>query len=194
MAQAIAQRSDERAASLTQTYILNSVLVIGGSLLMAACAHVSVPLWFTPVPITLQTFGVVFLALTLGGWRASAALVLYLLEGISGLPVFSPHGLGGIAQVLGPTGGYLMSYPFAALLCGYLADKLSKRSRMIGFAGSALVAQSFILVAGSIWLTALTHKSPAVIFAAAILPFLPGEILKAAAAVAAARGVQSIGT
>lgn len=193
MAQAIAQRSNEQAGSLTQTYILNSALVVGGSLLMAACAHVSIPLWFTPVPITLQTFGVVFLALTLGGWRASAALVLYLLEGIAGLPVFSPHGLGGIAQVLGPTGGYLMSYPFAALLCGYLSDKLSKRSRMIGVAASALVAQSFILVAGSIWLMALTHKSPAVIFGAAILPFLPGEILKAAAAAAAARGVQRIG-
>lgn len=192
MAQAIAQRSDEQAASLTHTYVLNSALVVGGSLLMAACAHVSIPLWFTPVPITLQTFGVVFLALTLGGWRASAALVLYLLEGIGGLPVFSPHGLGGIAQVLGPTGGYLMSYPFAALLCGFLADKFSRRSPWVGLAGAALIAESFILVVGSLWLLALTHKSPAVIFAAAILPFLPGEILKAAAAVAGARGARHI--
>ena len=192
MAQAIAQRTNEQAASLTQTYILNSALVVGGSLLMAACAHVSIPLWFTPVPITLQTFGVVFLALTLGGWRASAALVLYLLEGIAGFPVFSPHGVGGIAQVLGPTGGYLMSYPFAALLCGYLAEKLSKRSPWIGLTSAALIAESFILVTGSLWLMALTHKSPAVIVAAAILPFLPGEILKAAAAAAGARGVRHI--
>ena len=192
MAQAIAQRTGEQAASLTQTYILNSGLVVGGSLLMAACAHVSIPLWFTPVPITLQTFGVVFLALTLGGWRASAALVLYLLEGIAGFPVFSPHGVGGIAQVLGPTGGYLMSYPFAALLCGYLAEKLSKRSPWIGLTSAALIAESFILVTGSLWLMALTHKSPAVIVAAAILPFLPGEILKAAAAAAGARGVRHI--
>ena len=192
MAQAVAEQSSQQTVTLRHPYILNSAMVVGGSLLMAVCAHVSIPLWFTPVPITLQTFGVVFLALTLGGWRASAALVLYLLEGIAGFPVFSPHGPGGIAQVLGPTGGYLMSYPMSALLCGYLAEKLSRRAQFIGFAGAALVAESFILVAGSIWLMALTHKSPAVIFAAAILPFLPGEILKAAAAAGAACGTRHL--
>src|SRR5438270_7744106 len=106
------QRTNPRVASSVNIRVLNAGLVVGASFLMAICAHVSIPLWFTPVPITLQTFGVLFLALAIGGWRASAALVLYLLEGISGLPVFSPHGYG---SILGPTGGYLMSYPFAAL-------------------------------------------------------------------------------
>jgi biotin transport system substrate-specific component len=190
MAQAVAERGNQQIASLGHSYILNSTLVVGGSLLMAACAHVSIPLWFTPVPITLQTFGVVFLALTLGGWRAAAALVLYLLEGISGLPVFSPHGPGGPAHVLGPTGGYLLCYPIAALVCGFLAEKLSRRSPMMGFAAAALIAESLILAAGSLWLLALTHRSPSAVFAAAVLPFIPGEILKAAAAAGAARGVR----
>src|ERR1700758_2118116 len=109
MAQALAGGANQQIESFAKLRAVDGALVVGGSLLMAACAHVSIPLWFTPVPITLQTFGVIFLALSLGGWRASAALVLYLGEGVSGLPVFSPHGTSGI---FGPTGGYLMSYPF----------------------------------------------------------------------------------
>src|SRR5215467_234425 len=122
MTQALAGKADQRVASLGNFWAVNFVLVIGGSLLMAACAHVSIPLWFTPVPITLQTFGVMFLALSLGGWRAFAALSLYLVEGVAGFPVFSPHGPGGMAQLLGPTGGYLLSYPLAALVAGLIAD------------------------------------------------------------------------
>src|SRR5689334_12581513 len=112
MAHALADRANHQVESYARVRPIDAALVVGGSLLMAACAHISIPLWFTPVPITLQTFGVLFLALTLGGWRASAALVLYLVEGVSGLLVFSPHGPGGIAQLLGPTGGYLIAYPF----------------------------------------------------------------------------------
>src|SRR2546423_391180 len=67
-------------------------LVVGASVLMAICAHVSVPLVFSPVPLTLQTFGILLIALTMGSKRGFAALVLYLLEGASGLPVFSPAG------------------------------------------------------------------------------------------------------
>ena len=155
----------------------------GGSLLMAACAHVSIPLWFTPVPITLQTFGVMLLALTLGGRRASAALVLYLLEGISGLPVFSPHGPGGIAQLLGPTGGFLMSYPFAALACGLAAQRLEHRSRLVSFLAGATVCSVIIFFLGAAWLAAISHQRAGVILGAAVLPFLPGEVLKAAAAI-----------
>src|SRR5579864_3598488 len=137
MAQAIIERTNQRVDGYGQSVVQNAAIVLGGSLLMAACAHVSIPLWFTPVPITLQTFGVVFLALTLGGWRASAALVLYLLEGIAGVPVFSPHGPGGIAQILGPTGGYLISYPIAALVCGFVAERFSRSSPLLGFVGAA---------------------------------------------------------
>src|SRR5436305_7840989 len=129
MAQALAGSTNQQVDNFGRLRAIDAVLVIGASLLMALCAHVSIPLWFTPVPITLQTFGVMLLALTIGGWRASAALVLYLLEGVSGLPVFSPSGPGGIAQILGPTGGFLMAYPLAALAGGLLARRLLRRTQ-----------------------------------------------------------------
>src|SRR5215469_12199938 len=82
--------------------------VVAGSALVAICAHVSVPLFFTPVPMTLQPFAVLLLGLLLEPTAAFAALVLYLVEGAAGLPVFTPQGPGGILQLIGPTGGYLM--------------------------------------------------------------------------------------
>src|SRR5437868_12291984 len=169
MAQALAGSTNHQVESFAKLRAIDAALVIGGSLLMAACAHVSIPLWFTPVPITLQTFGVMLLALTLGGWRASAALVLYLLEGISGLPVFSPHGPGGIAQIFGPTGGFLMAYPFAALAGGLLAPRLLRRMRpSLSFGLGAATCDAIILVAGALWLLALTHQSSMAIVAAAV--------------------------
>jgi len=155
MSQALADQQSQRTGHVE---LLDIGLVIGASLLMAACAHVSIPLWFTPVPITLQTFGVTLLALTLGGLRASAALVLYLLEGLSGLPVFSPHGLGGMAQLLGPTGGYLMAYPLAALAGGLLVEKLLRRSRLIAFSLAAVTCDAIILAAGALWIFAVSHR------------------------------------
>jgi biotin transport system substrate-specific component len=128
------------------------------------------------------------LALTLGGWRASAALVLYLLEGISGMPVFSPHGPGGIAQLLGPTGGYLMAYPFAALFGGWIAEKLTRRSRYIALILGAWACDMIIFAGGALWILAAFHRPPAGILAIAVLPFLPGEVLKGCAAVGPALG------
>jgi len=192
MAQALAGSTNQQVDSFGRLRAIDAVLVIGGSLLMGACAHISISLWFTPVPITLQTFGVIFLGLTLGGWRASAALVLYLVEGMSGLPVFSPHGLGGVAQVLGPTGGYLMSYPFAALVAGLIADKLSRRSRLIAFSLGAMACSTVVFALGAFWLATLIHKPASTIFAIAVLPFVPGEVLKSIAAIAAAIGSKRI--
>src|SRR5215831_11634934 len=85
-------------------------IVIGASLFVALCARITLPLPFTPVPLTLQNFGVLLVGLTLGSRRGFAALALYLAEGAVGLPVFNPAGLGGIAQMLGPTGGFLLAY------------------------------------------------------------------------------------
>src|SRR5437588_968043 len=186
------QRTNQRVASSVNIRVLNAGLVVGASLLMAVCAHVSIPLWFTPVPITLQTFGVMFLALSLGGWRASAALVLYLFEGASGLPVFSPHGLGGVAQLLGPTGGYLLSYPFAALVAGLIADKFSRRSRLIAFSVGAVACSVLVFASGALWLATVLHKPASTIFPIAVLPFIPGEVLKGVAAIAAALGSRRI--
>src|SRR5215472_2271089 len=86
-------------------------IVIGASAVIAVCARLVLPLPFTPVPLTLANFGVLLVGLGLGSKRGFAAAALYLAWGAMGLPVFSPAGAGGIAQLFGPTGGYLLAYP-----------------------------------------------------------------------------------
>ena len=189
--QTFADHVTQQTRTLPNSRMLDLGAVIGGSLLMALCAHVSIPLWFTPVPITLQTFGVMLLALTLGGWRSAAALVLYLIEGASGLPVFNPHGLGGVAQIIGPTGGFLMAYPLAALAGGLIAHNLLRRSRVLAFPVGAIACEFIIFLFGAMWLALLSHQPARAILVAAVLPFIPGEVLKTAAAVALALGKRS---
>src|SRR5258708_32426923 len=98
-------------------------VVVGASLFVVLCARVTIPLPFTPVPLTAQDFGVLLVGLALGSKRGFAALALYLAEGATGLPVFSPTGPGGIAQILGPTGGYLMAYPLVAASAGFVFER-----------------------------------------------------------------------
>src|SRR5437764_5324025 len=95
-----------------------AAIVIGASLFVALCARVTVPLPFTPIPLTLQNFGVLLVGLLLGSRRGFAALAVYLLEGATGMPVFNPAGPGGIAQILGPTGSFLMAYPAVTFVAG----------------------------------------------------------------------------
>lgn len=131
-------------------------IVIGASLFVALCARVTVPLPFTPVPLTLSNFGVLAVALALGSRRGFAALALYLVEGAAGLPVFNPAGPGGVAQIIGATGGFLMAYPFVAFVTGWIFEHAPKR---FGFAALAASAGEVVLFAGGLgWLFALTHS------------------------------------
>ena len=164
-------------------------VILAGSALVAVSSHIALPLWFTPVPLTLQPFAVLLLGLVLGPRLAAATLGAYLLEGAAGLPVFAPgFALGaGMVHLLGPTGGYLMSYPAAAALVSWI-----RRSVAQGFAGAALSATAgdvLILLCGFVWLTIWTHAAVGSAFAMAVLPFLPGEALKVAAAAGIARGL-----
>src|SRR5205814_6646557 len=137
------------------TWAQQAALVAGASIFVALCARVTIPLPFTPVPLTLQNFGVLLVGLLLGSRRGFAALALYLVEGASGLPVFNPTGPGGIAQIIGPTGGFLMAYPFVAFVAGWIYEHTPR-----SFAWSALacVAGEIILFAGRLgWLFVLTH-------------------------------------
>ena len=131
-------------------------IVLGASLFVALCARVTVPLPFTPVPLTLQNFGVLLVGLTLGSRRGFAALALYLAEGMAGMPVFSPTGLGGLAQLAGPTGGFLLIYPFVAGIAGLIFES-GKRS--FARAASAATLAEIVLFAGGVsWLYILTHS------------------------------------
>ena len=99
-------------------------LVVGASLFVALCAHITIPLMpLTPVPLTVQNLGVLLVGLLLGSRRGFAVMILYLVEGMSGLPVFNPTGPGGVAQLFGATGGFLLVYPFVAFLAGYIFEQ-----------------------------------------------------------------------
>lgn len=155
----------------------NALLVVGASLLVALCAQVSLPLPFSPVPVTGQTFAVLLLGATLGARRSAAALLLYLAEGTLGLPVFAPGGLPGVARLVGPTGGYLFAFPVAAFLLGMAMERLPRKWWL--WLGAAFGAELFILLAGTAWLR-LVVPMPGWSEAAqlGLLPFLPGSVVK----------------
>lgn len=164
-----------------------AAIVIGASLFVALCAGVTLPLPFTPVPLTLQNFGVLLVGLTLGSRRGFAALVLYLAEGASGLPVFNPAGLGGIAQLFGPTGGYLLAYPLVAGVAGFIMERGAKTFARA--ATASLVGEVLLFASGIAWLTIFTHSlAQAVRFG--FYWFIFAEIIKVMAAAAIATGWQ----
>ena len=147
-------REQDRARECSK----QAAIVIAASLFVALCARVSVPLPFTPVPLTLQNFGVLAVGLLLGSRRGFAALALYLVEGAIGLPVFSPSlVLGvGIARLLGPTGGFLLAYPLVAFVAGYIYEHTSRR---FGWAAVSAIAAELVLFASGLgWLAVLTHS------------------------------------
>src|SRR5437667_681744 len=135
---------------------LQVALVVGASLFVALCARVTLPLPFTPVPLTLQNFGVLLVGLTLGSRRGFAALVLYLVEGAVGMPVFNPAGVGGVAQLFGLTGGYLLAYPFVAALAGWIMERGKKSFARAMVAGA--LAEIVLFAGGISWLAVLTHS------------------------------------
>lgn len=167
-------------------------VVLLGTLFVAICAHVSIPLWFTPVPITLQTFAVMLLALVLSPRWSAVTMAAYLAEGAAGLPVFSPVGAATFLHLFGPTAGYLLAYPAAAWLTSSLFQRF-RRAKAPGFAaalGAAMIGSSLILLSGAAWLAILIHQTPAAVFMLAVAPFVPGEILKVIAAAGAVSGLR----
>ena len=134
-------------------------LIVGASLVVALCARITIPLMpLTPVPLTVQNLGVLLAGLLLGSRRGFAAMALYLMEGAVGLPVFSPSALGltGIAQLLGPTGGFLLVYPFVAFLAGYIFERGTKSFMRAAIAG--VVAELLLFAGGLTGLYLYTHS------------------------------------
>lgn len=148
-----------------------AALVVGASLFVALCAHITIPLMpLTPVPLTGQNLGVLLVGLLLGSRRGFAALMLYLLEGMVGLPAFNPLGPGGVAQLFGFTGGFLLAYPFVAFVAGYIFERGAKSFARAAIAGT--LAEVVLFLGGLSWLYMFTHS-----FKAAYV-FLPAEVLK----------------
>jgi len=173
-------KSAIRISSISQEHSLVAArqvaLVVGASLFVALCAHVTIPLMpLTPVPLTAQNFGVLLVGLLLGHRRGFAALALYLMEGAAGLPVFNPAGPGGVAQLLGPTGGFLMVYPFVAFLAGCIFEGGKRgfvRAAVAGFA-----AEILLFAGGLTWLYVYTHSLAKAAYLG-LYWFLGAEVIK----------------
>jgi biotin transport system substrate-specific component len=154
----------------------NMLLVLAASALIAVAAQVAIPLPFTPVPLTLQPLAVIFIGVALGSKRGAAAAILYLLEGASGLPVFA-QGHGGPLWLVGPTAGFLWSYPFAAWVAGFVSERGWGSSILRAVTGM-LLALGVIYLGGWSWLAYLTDARTA--FASGVAPFVLADIVKVA--------------
>ena len=162
-------------------FVRAAALVIGFSLLIALAAQVAIPLPWTPVPITGQTFAVLLTGALLGSRLGALAMIAYLIEGASGLPFFAAGGSGIARLLFSPTSGYLLSYPVAAFAVGLLAERGWDR-RFLTAAAAMSLGSIIILLSGWAWLARFV--SPAAAFQIGVAPFLIGDIIKIALAAA----------
>ncbi len=154
--------------------VREALLIITGALWVALFAQVRIPLPFTPVPITGQTFAVLLIGAALGAQRGTAALLLYLSMGLSGLPVFA-GGTGGLAHLAGPTGGYLIGFVLATYVIGRMAERgleRTIRTSLLPF----LLGTAIISLSGVSWLA--IYLGPVAAVQKGLLPFLIGDALK----------------
>jgi biotin transport system substrate-specific component len=162
-------------------WVRGLALVVAFSLLTALSAQVAIPLPWTPVPITGQTFAVLLTGALLGSRLGALAMLAYLIEGASGLPVFAAGGSGLQRLLFSPTSGYLLSYPAAAFVVGLLAER-GWDKRFVTAAAAMAIGSVVILLGGWAWLARFIN--PAAAWAAGVAPFLIGDVIKIALAAA----------
>jgi biotin transport system substrate-specific component len=183
----LTERLALKASTITRVALMAAVT--------AVAAQIAIPL--TPVPFTLQVLAVILSGLLLGVRQGALAQAVYVLVGAVGAPVFAGFA-GGLGHVLGPTGGYLISYPIAAAVAGLAAKTVAGDSRRrglwIGFLGGC-AGLAVIYVLGATWLAVVSGLSPMEAIAAGILPFVVFDLTKVAladlVAVAAAPAIAS---
>jgi biotin transport system substrate-specific component len=182
--------SHARAATLADLalprggWLADAALIAVTSWLTALGAQLAVPLPWTPVPLTGQTFAVLLSGALLGARRGFLAQALYLAQGAAGLPFFA-GGAGGPAVFAGPTAGYLVAFPFAAALTGALAERGWDR-RFFTTVAAMLLGSTVIFALGLIGLARFV-PAPALL-STGLLPFLPGDVVKASLAALALPG------
>jgi biotin transport system substrate-specific component len=171
----LSQTASQFAATLPGRILVS----LAATAVVAAAAHVAIPLPFTPVPLTLQPLAVLAVGRALGPVAGFLTKLAYLAEGAIGLPVFSPTGPGGLAQLFGATGGFLLAYPLVAAIAGGLTRLLARVSpRFVAAAIGCTFAIILLFVSGSTWLMQFAHLSLHATWIAAVAPFLPGEAIK----------------
>jgi len=169
-----------RASSKTESLVRNIGLIVGLTAFTALCAQVSIPLPFTPVPLTLQTFAVLGGAAALGAERAVIAQTLYVGLAWLGLPILAQH-KGGSEVVFGATGGYLVGFVIASYLVGRMAQRGASRN-VLDTVAAFVVGSLAIYVVGVGWLAHAIGMTMRDAIAAGMIPFLVGDFIKALAA------------
>lgn len=179
----------ELVGDRTVQYFAVAVLVAA---LTAAFAQVTVPYPFSPAPFTLQTVGVYLAGLLLGPVWGAFSLVLYLLVGVAGAPVFAGGGAG-YGSLVGPTGGYLVSFPVAAALIGGLVHRRVEPRRLDDVSVplqvvALLLGLAVVYVVGSVWLAVQTNLPLVTGLVQGGVVFVPGDVAKAVAVMALVTG------
>ncbi|WP_224701578.1 biotin transporter BioY [Devosia aquimaris] len=169
----------------------NIATVVLGTLLITLCAKINVPVW--PVPVTMQGFAIAALAAAFGMRIGVATVALYLVEGALGLPVFATGG--GLAYLVGPTGGFLLGFLVLAAVTGFAADRGASGKPLALFA-AMLVGDALMFVLGFAWLALMAGQAGWIdqtnvlgsAFAKAVQPFIVWDILKMALAAVTVTG------
>lgn len=162
-------------------WVRSLALIVAFSLLTALAAQVAIPLPWTPVPITGQTFAVLLTGALLGSRLGALAMIAYLIEGASGLPFFAAGGSGIQRLLFSPTSGYLLAYPVAAFVVGLLAERGWDRRFLT--AGAMMAVGSIVILLGG-WAWLARFFSPATAWVMGVAPFLIGDVVKIALAAA----------
>lgn len=155
----------------TVDFVISSLIAA----VLCILAPVSVPLGFTPIPVTMGLFVIIMAGILLGPSRGSLCVAIYILLGAIGLPVFSGY-MGGIQKIFGPTGGYILGYILLVWICGYFTEYFSGK-RYMCFLG-IILGTSVCYVFGTIWMSLQLQISFVEALWLGVIPFLPVDILK----------------
>ena len=178
------QAATLRLAGLPRAGALADVLLVaGGTAFVALAAQISIPLGFTPVPLTGQTFAVLVVGSVLGSLRGALSLLLYLAVGIAGVPVYADH-RHGWSVFSGATGGYIVGFVLAAILTGWLAEQ-NWDKRFASSISAMLSGSVVIYLCGVTWLHHFLGVSWSKTLNLGLYPFVPGDMLKVYLAAAA---------
>ena len=158
----------------SKSLTMNLIIALSGSLLLALLARLSIPIPFSPVPITGQTFGILFLGTVLGSRLGILSVIAYILEGLVGLPVFA-GGTAGFLYLFGPTGGYLIGFIPAIYLVGYLSEKRWTNNFTTTFL-TMIFGTTIIFLFGVSWLAVTAGFETAL--SIGLYPYLPGAAVK----------------
>lgn len=167
--------------------LFNILVVFAGAFLLAVAAQVSIPLPFTPVPVSLQSFAVLLIGALFGLKKGVATVATYITEGCLGLPVFA-GGVAGIANVFGPRGGYLFGFLLAAAFVGFIFQKIENKTLLKCFF-TFLIADLLILVCGGLWLSLFVGTTQAYLLG--IAPFFLVGLTKVTLLTLLSKGIRS---